>query len=387
MKIINVETAWISMPLPVPRGLSGGPIRSSTDAVCRITTDEGISGIGESRGGLLDQICEVIDTAFKPMLLDENPVETEYLWQMMYQSLLGEDAKKPKGWTPRTILAAIAAVDLALWDIKAKTAGISICQLLGGHPRPIAAYISEGFYIEGQTLDEMVDEAGAAMEAGGFKALKIRIGRGEPEDSEVRIKAIRDGLGDEINLMADVNQAWDVEGTIAACERLEDYNLSWLEEPIPISRTQEHNPDLLYGQIVDATNVPIASGENHIDLMECHSLAEYGGIHYMQFDAIKNGGVTEFMKVASLCQAYGIPLAPHHVPHFHVQLVAAAPNGLILEAFDNAKQHVAWPDLFPGFPEVKDGYINIPDKPGWGMEINDELIERHGVKVNWTGGS
>lgn len=107
----------------------------------------------------------------------------------------------------------------------------------------------------------------------------------------------------------------------------------------------------------------------------------------MQFDATKNGGVTEFMKVASLCQAYGIPMAPHHVPHFHVQLVAAVPNGLILEAFDNAKQHVAWPDLFQGFPEVKDGHISVPDKPGWGMEINDELIERHGVKVNWTGGS
>ena len=121
--------------------------------------------------------------------------------------------------------------------------------------------------------------------------------------------------------------------------------------------------------------------------MECHSLVEHGGIQYMQFDAIKNGGVTEFLKVASVCQAYGIPMAPHHVAHFHVQLAAAVPNGLILEAFDNTKQHVAWPDLFPGFPEVKDGHISVPDKPGWGMEINDELIESHGVKVNWTGGS
>lgn len=99
MKIIDVETAWISMSLPKPRGLSGGPIRSSTDAVCRITTDDGIYGIGESRGGPLDQICEVIDTALKPMLLQQNPVETEYLWQKIYQVLLGKEVQKPTDWT------------------------------------------------------------------------------------------------------------------------------------------------------------------------------------------------------------------------------------------------------------------------------------------------
>ena len=172
MKIIDVETAWISMLLPTPRGLSGGPIRSSTDAVCRIRTDEGIHGIGESRGGPLDQICEVIDTALKPLLLNQNPVETEYLWQKMYQSLLlngtetvhyGKGVEKTKDWARRTILGAIAAVDLALWDIKGKLANLSICQLLGGHPLPVPAYLSEGFYIEGQTLDEMVQEVAEAM--------------------------------------------------------------------------------------------------------------------------------------------------------------------------------------------------------------------------------
>ncbi len=153
--------------MPVPRGLSGGPITSSTDAVCRITTDDGLHGIGESRGGPLDQICEIIDTVFKPMLRDENPIETEYLWQRMYQSLLISGAGKPKNWSRRTVLAAMAAVDIALWDTKAKSVNLSVCQLLGGHPRPMPAYLSEGFYIEGQTLDEMVQEAAEAMEAGG----------------------------------------------------------------------------------------------------------------------------------------------------------------------------------------------------------------------------
>ncbi len=103
----------------------------------------------------------------------------------------------------------------------------------------------------------------------------------------------------------------------------------------------------------------------------------------MQFDCLKNGGVTEFLKVAALSQAHGVLLAPHHVPHFQVQLTAAMPNGYIVEVFDNAHQHVAWPDLFPGYPEVRDGKMWVPDRPGWGMEISDDFVERHGVKVHW----
>lgn len=382
MKIVEIETAWVSIPLPVPRGLSGGPIRASTDAVCRVTTHDGVRGIGESRGAPLDQICAVIDTVFKPLLLNQNPVETEYLWQKMYQSLLGSESPSHH-WTRRTVLAAIAAVDLALWDIKGKQARLSVCQLLGGRPRPMPAYLSEGFYIEGQTLDEMVQEAAEAMKTGGYHALKIRIGRGTPEDSEMRVKAIRDGLGNAIDLMADVNQAWGVPTAIETCQRLEPYHLFWLEEPISVRRTPDCNPDRACGEIARATRIPLASGENYIDLVECRSLVEHGGIHYMQFDAVKNGGVTEFLKVAAFCQAHHIPMAPHHAPHFHVQLAAAVPNGFIVETFDNAKQHVAWPDLFPGFPEVKAGHMPVPDKPGWGMDIHDALIDRHGVKVHW----
>ncbi len=101
------------------------------------------------------------------------------------------------------------------------------------------------------------------------------------------MKAIRDGLGDEIELMADVNQAWDVKTAIETCRRLEDYDLFWIEEPIPVRRTPEYDPDKTCGQIALATKIPIASGENHIDLAECRSLVEHGGIQYMQFDAIK----------------------------------------------------------------------------------------------------
>jgi L-alanine-DL-glutamate epimerase-like enolase superfamily enzyme len=384
MHVARIETAWIEMPLPMPRGLSIGPITHSIDAVCRITTSSGVQGIGESRGGPLAETCEIIDAVFKPKLLGRHAAETEHLWQLMHETLLGPEAPTHR-WARRTVLGAIAAVDMALWDIKAKAAGLPLCQLLGGQPREVPAYYSDGFYTEGQSLDALAPECAEGLEAGGFRSLKMRIGR-DPDDDVARVRAVRRAIGPDTDLMVDINQAWDRAQAEATLPRLEEFGLYWLEEPTPVSRPADDYaaPDRLVGEIARGTSIPLASGENHISLAECRSLIENAPLRFMQFDAIKNGGVTEFLRVASLCRAYDVLLAPHHVPHFHVQLVAALSNALILEVFDNTKQHVAWPELFPGYPEVRNGAMRVPDRPGWGMSINDDLIEAHGVKVCWS---
>ncbi len=108
-----------------------------------------------------------------------------------------------------------------------------------------------------------------------------------------------------------------------------------------------------------------------------------GKIKYMQYDVTKCGGVTEWLKVAALCEANGVLLAPHHVPHFHVMLTAAMPNGYIVECYDNARQHPAWPHLFEGFPKVRGGMMDCPGGPGWGMNINEAFLKKHGVAVRW----
>ena len=138
------------------------------------------------------------------------------------------------------------------------------------------------------------------------------------------------------------------------------------------------------GQIAALTKIPLALGENHETLAQCRSAVENAPVRYLQFDAIKNGGVTEFLRVAAFCLAHGVPMAPHHVAHFHVQLAAAVPNGLMVEAFVNARQHVAWPDLFPGYPQIHQGHMILPDGPGWGLTVNDDLIHRHGTEVCWN---
>ncbi|MGH2371283.1 MAG: mandelate racemase/muconate lactonizing enzyme family protein, partial [Chloroflexota bacterium] len=358
MKIEDVEVAWIQLPLPMGRGLSGGPITSSTDLVCRISTADGVRGIGEARGAPLPVMAEIVNEGLRPLLIGEDAAATQYLWTKVEEALFGDDhPTRPKAWERRALLGAMAAVDLALWDVKARAAGLSVCRLLGGQPHPVPAYISSGFYVEGQSLAAMAQETLEELAARGFSATKIRVGRGEPEDSVARVRAVREAVGPDVKLMVDANQAWDTGEAIAHAHAIEPYNLTWLEEPLPSpgrphrTTRQVKDWDAETGRVAAHTAIPIASGENHVTLEECRDLVDQGHVRYVQFDCIKNGGVTEFVKVAAYAEAKGVLLAPHHVPHFHVQLAAAFPHAAWVEVFDNAKQHVAWPDLFPGYPE------------------------------------
>jgi L-alanine-DL-glutamate epimerase-like enolase superfamily enzyme len=390
VKITDVEVAWIQLPLPIGRGLSGGPITSSTDVVCRVTTAEGIRGIGEARGGSLPVISEIVDQALRPLLVGADASETQYLRTKAEGALFGERASAlPATWTRNARLAAMAAVDLAMWDVKAKAAGLSICRLLGGRPHPMRAYSSSGFFVEGQTLEAYAQETLDELNARGFRATKIRVGRGAPKESGTRVRFIREAVGPDVEIMVDANQAWDTEEAIAHAHAMEPYGVSWLEEPLPSPgrpsrRTKEvRDWDAETGRVGEATSIPMASGENHVTLAECRDLVDKGQVKYMQFDCIKNGGITEFVKVAAYCEAKGVALAPHHVPHFHVQIAAAFPHTAWIESFDNAKQHVAWLDLFPGYPEVRDGQMECHDVPGWGIELNEPFLTQRGTLVHW----
>jgi L-alanine-DL-glutamate epimerase-like enolase superfamily enzyme len=388
VKIKKVETAWLSIKSPVPQGLSNGYMLHSSDAVCRITTDDGIQGVGEGRGAPLPEICRIVHELFTPLLEDENPLPIQYLWNRLLNSTIDEDGNLKEGLRSASVRGALCAVDLALWDIKGKAAGMSVCELLGGKPRPVQAYIQKGFYVEGQSLSEMADEAVKVAEAGGFRHLKMRVGRDGIAEAKERVEVMRKALGDEFGLMVDVNGAWELPEAIEGAHALEPYNLMWMEEPIPrVPRTLPkagYNWNEELGKLGRETSIPMAAGENHEGLLEFNDLIVNGKPKYMQLDVAKrSGGVSEWVKVASICEANGILMAPHLMPQFHVQLVAAAPNGFIIECGDDEKQHPSWPHLFPGWPLVKDGYIDCPTGPGWGLTINDEMVKKYGTVIAW----
>ena len=388
MKIEKVEVAWLSLESPEPQGLSGGYMTHSSDAVCRITTEDGIQGIGDGRGASLPQISALIHELFTPLLIGENPLHTQFLWDKLHAVTHEEDGRVKEAFSAGVVRGALCAVDLALWDIKGKAAGMSVCELLGGKPHPVLAYIQKGFYVEGQSLSEMTDEAVRVLEAGGYRYLKMRVGRNGVDEARERVEAMRRALGDEIGLMVDANGAWELPEAIEGAHALEPYHLTWLEEPIP--RRPRTLPEEGYdwnvelGKLGRETSIPLAAGENHQGLFEFNELVTKGKPKYMQLDVAKHsGGVSEWVKILGLCQANGILMAPHLVPQFHVHLVAAASNGFIVECGDDEKQHPSWPGLFPGWPELKEGYMECPAGPGWGLEINDEMVRKHGTILRW----
>jgi L-alanine-DL-glutamate epimerase-like enolase superfamily enzyme len=318
-------------------------------------------------------------------------MESQYLWDKLYQGrLAGMSPGSYANWMPmRPHLAALAAVDLAIWDIKAKAVKLSVCELLGGKPRPVPAYLSKGFYVEGQSLDEMCGEAVTELERDGYKHMKIRVGRYDCEDAVRRIAAMRKAVGPDIGLAVDVNRAFDYATSLEMLKAVEQYDLLWVEEPIERvpkgadAADPDYDWNSYLGRLAEATAVPLSAGENHYNLKDCLGLVNKSKIKYMQYDATNTGGVTEWLKVAALCEANGMLMAPHHVPHFHIMLNAAVSNGFIMECYDYKRQHPAWPYLFDGFPEVKNGFMECPAGTGWGMDINEDFLRKHGTPVCW----
>jgi L-alanine-DL-glutamate epimerase-like enolase superfamily enzyme len=377
-------------PANPPQGLSGGDITHSTDAVCRITATDGTYGIGLARGASLPEICQVIMNAYAPVLIGEDPIQTEYLWQKMHAAGAGRYPEGVYSTRVRAFQAAQAALDIALWDIKGKAANQSVCELLGGKPHDMPAYLSKCFYVKDQSDDDMLDEALTELRSGGYTHMKMRAGRYGVDDAVHRVRIVREALGSDFKIGLDINQAFDTAQTLELLKRLEPYDMMWVEEPlcrIPKGvdvATPHYNWDVALGRLADQTVIPISSGENHFTLKDCLSLVHNGKIKYMQFDVTKNGGVTEWMKVAAICEAYGVLMAPHHVPQFHVQLAAAVPHGFIIECYDNKRQHPAWPDLFEGYPETVGGMIPCQKGPGWGMDVNGSFLQKNGHAVNWA---
>ncbi len=387
MPIASIECAWLLTPLPTPLSRAHETTDSSVDIVCRIRTDDGIAGIGTAIGKHPDTVCSIIDQALTPRLIGEHEEPIERVWDRLRLSLLGPDVLRPAQWSRRAILAAIGLIDQALWDIRAKRDNLPMYQVLGGTRRPIKAYLSDVFFQNGTSIDEILDCSEKTVDRYGYRAIKVRIGRGV-EDSVERVRRTRERFGDSFGIAADANQTWELTTAVRAAEALERFNLLWLEEPIRphagVYRPHAgHDANGDTGVLASQTSVPIAVGENHVTLSECADLVERAAINYMQFDATLNGGVTEWLRVADLCQRSGIRMAPHSAPHIHAHLASAMPHGEWIESYECERKKPAWPHLFEGFPPVVDGAITPSDEPGWGFSINEDFLAKHGTLTSW----
>jgi D-arabinonate dehydratase len=294
----------------------------------------------------------------KPKIVGEDPFDVQRIWEKMWWGTFISGRRGAP-------VAAMGAIDIAIWDAIGKALNKPVHKLLGGHKDVVSSYGSGVNY--GYSKEELVKEMTGFVEE-GFRLLKMKIGRQNPEDDLERIKAVRDAIGPSVDLAIDVNNGWSVNNAIRMAKKLEKYDIYWLEEPV-----MADDVDGL-AKLAAETSIPIAVGENHYTKWEFKELIERKAVEIVQPNIAGCGGVTEYMKIAALAEAYGIPVCPHHTEYIDVPLVAAIPNGLFHEYLKEFFVPAGQMYVDPIRP--KDGKISPSAKPGFGIELNNKAIEQ-----------
>lgn len=327
-----------------------------TLGLLRVETDQGTTGIGLGAGGSI--VRAAIDH-LKPALIGQNPLNVERLWHAMWvPKLIGR-----RGMTTR----AISAIDIALWDLRAKVAGMPLYQLLGGFRDRVPTYIAGGYYEEGKGLAELAQEMRDNV-AMGARAIKMKVGALSLREDAERVKVVRDAIGPDVKLMVDANCAYRTYEAIQFARRVEEYDPFWFEEPIAPDDYAGHK------RLAESTVIPIATGENEYTRYGFRDLIAQNAVAILNADAVILGGVTEFMKVAALAQAHDIDIAPHGPQEIHVHLVAGIANGLILEFYRDTVDPM-WGKVYHHTLTLNDdGTVSPPELPGIGIDPNYESL-------------
>ncbi|MFQ5910836.1 MAG: mandelate racemase/muconate lactonizing enzyme family protein [Thermoplasmata archaeon] len=365
MKITDVTCEKVSIPLRKPKAIATRPIHCRQLTVVQVSTDEDLTGVGWSWS---HAVATIVEETLKDLLVGEDPFQTEWLWSRMY----GAEGTLTYGRRGAAI-RAISAVDVALWDLKGKALEMPVCRLLGGCRSRVPVYASGGYYEEGKTVDDLADETVAYVKQ-GFKAVKIKVGLLSLDEDEERVRAVREAVGPDVGLMVDANNAYRPYSAIRAARTFEKYGVEWFEEPV--------SPDDLCGsaRVAAAIDTPVASGELEYTRYGFRALIDKRAVDIVQPDANVAGGVTEWIKIAALASANSTPVAPHSSQEVHVHLVAATPGAFNVEFFDPSADIRKTEELFTTHLTPRDGYLAVPRKPGFGIELSQKAVERYRVR-------
>ncbi|MGH3372960.1 MAG: L-talarate/galactarate dehydratase, partial [Nocardioidaceae bacterium] len=253
---------------------------------------------------------------------------------------------------------AIAAIDIALWDLKAKRADLPLAKLLGAHRDSVRTYNTSGGFLHAP-IEEVKERASKSL-ADGIGGIKIKVGQPDTRIDLERVQAVREHLGDDVPLMVDANQQWDRTTALRIGRILEQYDLVWIEEPLDAYDAEGH------AQLATALDTPIATGEMLGSVTEHIRLIEAGAADIIQPDAPRIGGITPFLRLAALADHHGLQLAPHFAMEIHLHLAAAYPREPWVEHFE-------WLNpLFNERLETLDGRMLVPDRPGLGFTTSEQ---------------
>jgi L-alanine-DL-glutamate epimerase-like enolase superfamily enzyme len=382
--IVDVRTTLLRYPYERPIASGGGLIHARPALLVEVTTDAGVTGVGESAAGSRS----LIDEELRPLLLGQDPLRIEWLWQSIYRRLA-------RAGRHGVVLNALSGVDVALWDILGKVAGLPVSRLLGAYQDRLPAYASAGFYQEGKGIPELQAEAATAARD-GFRAFKMKVGRArrlvpgplahgagadrfvvEDDAADVaRVAAVREALGPGPELMIDANCAWTPEQALRFARAVEPYRIFWIEEPV------DSGDVAASAALAAATPIPIAGYESEVGLEAFARYVATGAVDVVQPDVAWAGGISECRRIAALAQAHHLAFAPHCFSSAvllaaSLHLAASLPNCSLIEIDRNPnplRDRLLREPLV-----VRDGYVDVPAGPGLGIELDPDAIERYRV--------
>jgi L-alanine-DL-glutamate epimerase-like enolase superfamily enzyme len=348
MKITAVDTAVLRIPTRKPIALDF-PFHSLV--VAHVRTDEGVTGLGYTLafgGGGVEAIEVYLATRLAPILVGQDPLLVEQLWERMYRADRGIKRQGVAAY-------ALSALDIALWDIVGKAAGLPLYKLWGAVTDRVAAYGSGGW--PSYTVDDLVREA-ETYATRGCRYYKMKIHHPDPRVNRERVETVRKAVGGGVRLMVDVNQKLDVLGNLRQARLLEELDLVWYEEPVLAD-------DLAAcAEVAHAINIPVATGENNYTRFEFRDLIERRAARYLMPDVCRANGFSETLKVARLAAAHQVAVSPHVVHELSLQVAGALVNGFLVEWIDWVPE-----DLFAEMPVMEGGDFLIPDRPGHGVSL------------------
>jgi L-alanine-DL-glutamate epimerase-like enolase superfamily enzyme len=353
---VTLSLAFLPLAAPISdaKVLTGRqkPLTEIAFLFAEIRAESGLEGVGYSyakRAGGPGQYAHAVQIA--PELIGEDPSDIQRIWTKLVWA--GASVGRSGLATQ-----AIAAIDIALWDLKARRAGLPLARLLGAHRDSVACYNTSGGFLS-MSIDQVVANARASVRR-GIGGIKIKVGHPDPRVDLERVERVRGELGDGFPVMVDANQQWNRETAARMGRDLEKYRLTWIEEPLDAYDAEGH-ADLARDLVT-----PVASGEMLTSVAEHRELIRRRSVDFMQPDAPRVGGITPFLKIAALGADAGLRMAPHFAMEIHVHLAAAYEMDPWVEHFD-------WLEpLFNERLEIRDGRMLVPGRPGLGLSLSDQ---------------
>ncbi|MEM5470334.1 mandelate racemase/muconate lactonizing enzyme family protein [Hoeflea sp. AS60] len=385
MKIKSVHAQWIQIPIDQARQHTSdfGTLRTFDAAILRIETDDGVVGWGEGKNaagssGSYATLVRLINEDFGPRIIGRDPSDITFIWEELYNGVRAQKAAMAGHSMPEMArrgltVAAISAIDIALWDILGKADGKPVWKLLGGRKAErMQAYASGGW----ASADKIGEQLQSYVDAGGFRMIKMRVGAMDPNPnaSAARVKAARKALGPDVELAVDAHGTFTVATARRFAHLVEDCDLAWFEEPIIADDKAG------IAEVRGSIPIPVATGESEATRFAFRDLALMRAADIFQPDPAFCGGISEAMRIGTIASAFNLRLAPHlwaGAPCFFAGLhvCAASPSSFAVEFSLGANPMIH--DIIDESVVAKDGMIEFPEKPGLGFTMNEAVLDKY----------